>query len=227
MRKNRDYLADPNVLVHASNCGVNRGQIFFDNLGYETFLRFLSEAQKAIPVTVLVYSLVPCRFDLLLQQHVPFAISHFMKKVCQAYAEWLNKRLKRSGHVFTRRYSGVPIPDADVLLHLSHSIHMNPVQAGLVTRAGTWRYSSCRSYMGEGKEALADRSFIWALVGGPEVYVRFLGQFDCAAPASVREFLCPESENTWMENREGALRADQVPVTDGIGATPGPGPPTG
>ena len=227
MRKTRDYLAEPSVIVHASNWGVNRGQIFFDDEDYDSFLQLLFEIQKRIPVSLLVYSLMPNQFDLVLQQHAPFAISRFMKRVCQAYAEQLNRRLNRTGHVFTRRYRGVPIPDVETLLRLSHSIHMSPVQAALALRADQWRYSSCKSYMSTAGENLADRSLIWAMVGGRREYARLMDQFDPARPASIREFLCSEAVDVWFQKKEGEQRGKQRPDANSIGARPGPGPPIG
>ncbi len=83
-------------------------------------MEFLLDAQKAIAVSLLVHSLMPNHVHLIVQQHEPYAISRFMKKVTQSYAQWLNRRLNRSGHVFQGRYGGVVVPDPESLLRLSH-----------------------------------------------------------------------------------------------------------
>jgi len=225
MRRNRDFLSDPNAIVHVSNWGVNYDRIFLNPQDYDFFLQLLYDAQKIIAVSVLAYSLLPTRFDLVLQQHTPSAISLFMKKVCQAYAEMLNRRLNRSGHVFSRRYTGVPVPDADTLVRLSHDIHMSPVQAGLARRPEQWKYCSCSSYMSKGSNSLADRSLIWGLTGGPDLYARFMGQFDCAAPPSVKTFFSREAADVWadfLHDDQKGKKSHEVEIT---GARSGPGPP--
>ncbi len=225
MRKNRDFLKNPSVVVHASNWGVNQGQIFFDIQDYHTFLHLLFNAQKSIPVSVLAYSLLRNQFDLILQQRAPYAISHFMQKVCQAYAEYINRRLKRSGHVFTRRYKGVPLPDAASLLRLSFDIHRSPEEAGLTPKAEQWRFSSCRSYLAEKAEDLADRTLIWNLAGGPRGYARLMGQFDPAGPASIKEFLCAEGLEHWRRSVKAQEEGEQISTSSSTGARSGPGPP--
>ncbi len=207
MRKSRDYLVVPNVIIHAFNRGVNRGQLFHCAREYDRYMECLLEAQKELPVSLLVHTLMPNHVHLILQQHEPYAIPRFMKKVSQSYAQWLNRRLNRSGHVFQGRYGGGGVADAAALLRLSHYIHTNAVTAGLVSKGEEWRHSSCNGYI-NGADRIPDkRSLLWSLVGGPVEYARFLEEFDTADPESADTFLCPEAAMKWgtLEKSRGHM----------------------
>ena len=197
MRPTRDFLIVPNVIVHAFNRGVNRGQLFHCDRECDRFMEILIELQKKIPVSLLIHSLMKNHFHLVLQQLEPFAISRFMQRVSQSYAQWLNRRSNRSGHVFQGRYGSVVVADAEGFLSLSRYVHTNPVQARFVPRPEQWRYSSCKGYLTRSDEIPDNRELLWSLVGGPEGYARFLREYDPADPDSVRRFLVPGAARLW------------------------------
>jgi putative transposase len=197
MRQNRDYLVIPNVIIHAFNRGVNRGQLFHCSREYDQYMEYLVDAQEETGVSLLVHSLMSNHVHMILQQHEPFTISRFMQKVTQNYAQWLNKRLGRTGHVFQGRYGGVVIPGAEAFLRLTHYIHMNPVLAKLASDPDKWKYSSCRACIGKSRSSPDNRSLLWSLVGGPAKYARFLEEYDPADPESAQAFLSPEAAGIW------------------------------
>ena len=199
MRRNRDYLKDARVIVHVSNAGVNNLRIFSSSQECNCFTELLRDALEKMPVSMLMHVLLPEQFQMALEQFEPFAISRFMKKVCEAYAAWFNARTRRSGHVFTRRYNGVPIPEPESLLRLACSIHSAPVDAGVVSGPAKWRYSSYKSYLDGRSEILVDRSVLWSLVGGPAGYARFVECYDPADPRSAKEYLCPGALDFWKK----------------------------
>jgi hypothetical protein len=142
---------------------------------------------------------MPNHFHLILRQHKPYAISGYMKQVCERYARYLNKRLQRCGPLFSGRYKADMVGDACDLLRLSHYVHRNPCEARLVPAPQNWKHSSCRAYLKDSEATMVDRSLILGLVGGIDRYARFLEQYDTADPGSVEEYLCPEHAAIWRE----------------------------
>ena len=203
MKRNRKFLRERDAVVHVYNRGANRGQIFHRKRDYEVFMQLLLNALRKYPVTLIAYTLMPNHFHLVLHQHEPFAISHFMKAVSQSYAQWLNRRLGRSGPLFERRYGGIEISDPEGLLRVIDYVHRNAEEAGLVPTADKWPYSSCRDYLYDQNVSLENgRTLVWALVGGVEGYKHFHEHYVAACPASAAEYLRPESADIWLNKRK-------------------------
>jgi putative transposase len=59
-------------------------------------------------------------------------ISNVMRKQLTWYAQYYNRRHKRSGHLFENRYKSVLCDEDNYLLALIRYIHLNPLRAGIV-----------------------------------------------------------------------------------------------
>ena len=126
------YLQSVGEYFHVYNRGVNRERIFFEERNYTYFLRRMRESVESSAVTVIAYCLMPNHFHLLLRQEEQYALSDFMKGVCDGYAKAINNARKRSGHLFEGKYKLKHVTDEKYLIHITRYIHMNPVRAQLV-----------------------------------------------------------------------------------------------
>jgi len=216
MSRKTKYLIQKGIVLHAFNVGIEppslsyaseqglstpmieNGRLLFRSpRDYNTATELLLDAREVANVSVLLHALLPDRIDLVLLQHEPYASSLFMQRACQPLSCLLNRRLKRSGHYFHARFGIKPVASAAALLALSHTIHMGPVDAGLVLHAAEWPYSSCKACLDGMTPGLSDPSAIISLVGGKERYGQFLHQFARANPSSAELFLCPEYRTVW------------------------------
>ena len=73
--------------------------------------------------------------------------SELMQKLALSYTKAINKRYKRVGSLFQGRFKSILVDKDEYLLHLSRYIHLNPINAKLVTKAEYWEYSSYREYI--------------------------------------------------------------------------------
>ena len=210
MSRPRDYLEEPGLILHAYNRGVDGRRLFPSPRGYEMFMQKLFEARERTNVSILLHTLMPTHFHLMLQQHEPFAISKFMQRVCCSFSHWTNKRLKRTGPLYDSPYGGTPVPDPKAFLHISNYILKNPAQAGLVRDPEQWRYSSCEALLRGSNGDFEDHSLILGLVGGTERLAVFLEKYNSADPMSIGEYLCPDYDKTWEIRTSGEyLRYEQ------------------
>ena len=189
MSRRSQYLQRTDGYFHAYNRGVDRGTIFFRPSDYEVFLLKITEYLPDADVNLLVYSLLPNHFHLILQQSSPYAISAYMKNVSENYVRYLNCIRNRSGHLFRGRYGLGYIKDDSGLLRMSHYIHFNPVAAGLVRSVFDWKYSSCREYANPTRSNLVNVEPILTLVGGNEKYMSFLNTYEPSDPESVVRYI--------------------------------------
>src|SRR5512140_3281641 len=148
MSRKTDCLLSTETYLHIVNRGVDRGIIFFRTSDYEYFLELMARALPGSDVQLLLYILMPNHFHMVAIQHSRYAISFYMKKVCEAYAKYVNRLRARSGHLFQDRFKVDMLKDPGALLRMSRYIHFNPVEAGLASSFFDWRFGSGRIYMG-------------------------------------------------------------------------------
>lgn len=175
--KNSIKIYVENGFYHVYNRGVDKREIFLDDLDYRVFLHLLkfylspqdissqnqhplTEVTGIIPVRLhlfqtlpseldlLVYCLMPNHFHLLLKQITINGITKLLRRITITYAMYFNKRYKRVGHLFQGIYKAALIDNDPYLLHLSRYIHLNPSElTGIIPV--TYPYSSYRYYLGE------------------------------------------------------------------------------
>ncbi len=197
MSRKRSYLSDHDAIIHAFNRAAVQRQLFQCTEDYERFMEILLDALRRTPVSLLVHTLMPTHFHLVLHQHEPKGIPDFLEKVCQPFSHWLNLRSGRKGTNFEGPYKGVRVDDAEGFARLSFYIYRNPVKAGLVPSPEVWPYSSCGSCLDSTSGNINGQALLLALLGGPEGFARFMTQFKASDPDSVKQFLCPEYASIW------------------------------
>lgn len=178
-----------NTFLHIYNRGVDRGTLFFRETDFEYFLFLLAQARQQVNVTLFAYALLPNHFHLLLRQNTAYSVCSFMQGVCHAYAVYLNRQRKRTGHLFEGRFRIGRILDNASLLRTSHYVHWNPVAAGLVKNPADWKYSSYKAYAESQRQSFLAVDELISLTGGQEAYLRFLLTYDPSHPGSVQEYL--------------------------------------
>jgi putative transposase len=74
-------------------------------------------------------------------------LARFMAYLASNYARRFNLRVKRSGHLFERRYRAILVNEDEYLRELVRYIHMNPVRAKMVAHCSDYAWSSHNAYM--------------------------------------------------------------------------------
>jgi REP element-mobilizing transposase RayT len=112
--------------------GINKSAIFNDDQDRQKFLERLGE--NVIEAGGVVYAWV------LMTNHVHIlfksgkqGISAVMRKQLTWYAQYYNRKHRRTGHLFENRYKSILCDEDNYLLALIRYIHLNPVRAGIVT----------------------------------------------------------------------------------------------
>lgn len=129
------------------NRGNRKGRIFFDDRDRRRFLRILERSLNQYGAECINYSLMENHYHSII--HTPRAnISRLMALLDQLYTTYVNRRYGWTGHLFGGRFTATIIDDTDYLRNALAYIALNPVRAGLVTRAEDWEWSSYRSAIG-------------------------------------------------------------------------------
>lgn len=121
----------PNILHHVIVRGIERRDIFDDDLDRERFVSRLSELLTQSGTRCFAWALMSNHFHLLLMPTtVPLAQT--MRRLLTGHAVYFNRRHKRTGHLFQNRYKSILCEEEPYFLELVRYIHLNPLRAGLV-----------------------------------------------------------------------------------------------
>lgn len=143
-RKKRIWI--PNLFYHIVCRGNRRDPLFMDNSDFKVFLHILNQVNTQTPFELASYCLMTNHFHLQLRsQDQP--VSKVMSLINKRYADYYNTKNNLSGHVFEKRYYDKIIDSKQGMLEVSRYIHLNPVEAKMVAKPETYRWSSFRYYL--------------------------------------------------------------------------------
>ena len=163
---------------HIYNQGNNQETIFYEDADYIEFLKLFRKF--ALPkCKVLAYCLMPNHFHFLIHATVDSSkekkvgniisseLSNGFRLMESLYAQYLNKKQKRSGSLFRQKTKAKGLVDGDKNYGFTafQYIHQNPLQACLVAKLEDWKYSSFRDYAGLRNGSLCDKELAFELIG--------------------------------------------------------------
>ena len=101
------------------------------------------------------------------------SLALLLRRVHGRYAQYLNARLRRSGHLWQNRFYSCPVEESRLGAVLRY-VEMNPVRAGLAREAKEHRWSSAAAHLGGAdRSGLLDQEF-WNEFGGTDAWERLL-----------------------------------------------------
>jgi len=130
-------------------------KIFLGQSDYQAFIEALRIVRQRYPFSLYAYVLMSNHFHLLLEVD-RFSTARILQSLLTGYVRRFNRSHRRRGHLFEGRYKAIVCDRDSYLLELVRYIHLNPVRAEMVKRAGEWRWSGHREYLGKEKSGLID-----------------------------------------------------------------------
>ena len=166
---------------HVIQRGNNRQIIFIDASDYERFLALLNEYSEREKVAIHSYVLMSNHVHVLVTPQTDTGVPLMMQAVGRRYVQYFNRRHQRSGTLWEGRYKSTVVDTDQYLLACMAYIDLNPVRAGLVSKASDYRWSSYSHYAGLGNDKLiSPHALCWALGNTPfareAAYVEMVGR---------------------------------------------------
>ncbi len=122
---------------HVMNRGVDRRDIFVDDLDRLRFLRLLGESSTTSGMEVHAFCLMNNHYHLLLHS-IRGGLSEMMKSLSERYTRSTNVRWERDGPVFRGRFHSVLVEDWDHQDRIVQYIHANPFDDGVIRPGFPW-----------------------------------------------------------------------------------------
>jgi putative transposase len=130
-------------VFHVINRSARRSRLFFTEADYACFESTLGQALTRHPTRLLSYCVMPNHWHLVLWP-LHDELPRFMHWLTLVHAQrWHQARETRgSGHVYQSRYRAIAVQGDQHLVTVLRYVERNPVRAGLVERAESWRWGS-------------------------------------------------------------------------------------
>jgi len=148
----------PGALHHIMVRGIDKTKIFRDDEDKARFLERLGLTISEGKCTVYAWVLMDNHVHILFKSGKQ-GISVVMRKLLTWYAQYFNRKHRRTGHLFENRYKSILCDEENYLLALIRYIHLNPIRATIVTsldQLDRYPWSGHRTLIGKAKYSWMD-----------------------------------------------------------------------
>jgi len=156
-RKKRTWF--PGAAYHIISRGNRKSELFRYSIDYKYFLSILKQTKNDYPFKLMFYCLMRNHIHLQIKTE-EVEIWKIMKKLNLFYAKYFNNRYNLIGHLFQGRYHSNLIEDYSENLTVIRYIHLNPVEAAIVSNPARYRWSSYAHYLGLIEEEIIDEELV-------------------------------------------------------------------
>ncbi len=125
--------------------GINKQDIFFDDIDRWKFLKELKRAKEKYEFEIYAYCLMDNHVHIMIKDKQK-QINKIMQSITISYVFYFNKRHERVGHLFSNRYNSRVVETEYYLLNLQRYIHQNPEKAG-IEKTNRYKWSSYSDYI--------------------------------------------------------------------------------
>lgn len=138
---------------------------------------------RTLLVDILVFTLMPNHFHLLLRERKKGGITKFMHKLGTGYALHFNQRYEREGRLFQGKFKAVHVNRETHFTHLPYYIHSNPLDldqedSDPVKFLNSYRWSSHLDYCGWNNfPSVTQRELLLDFFGGEEQYRKSMSEW--------------------------------------------------
>lgn len=172
-RKKRIWF--PGAKYHIICRGNRKASLFNEQVDRLTYFKFLEQARTAFPFRLHAYCLMTNHVHLSVETF-DYPPGEIMKVINSNYARYFNKKYDYAGHVFQGRYTAELLDSLLYEVHLSKYIHLNPVNAQMVSKPLDYAWSSYGAYLSYKQDLHVDPEYILSQFIHParEAYQRYV-----------------------------------------------------
>jgi REP-associated tyrosine transposase len=153
----------PGYPHHVTQRGGRRQLTFFDDFDYRAYIELIASLKRESGVDIWAYCLMPNHVHFVVVPQSQRALARLFGIAHHRYAARVNAIHGWQGHLWQERFHSF-VMDETHLISAVRYIEMNPVRAGLCTRADEWRWSSARPHLQKACDPLLDASPLSELV---------------------------------------------------------------
>ncbi len=161
---------EPGLAYHVTQRGSNRQRVFFCASDYRMYLSLVRGELEDAGVRVLAYCLMTNHVHWVVVAGRADSLAVLFRRVHGRYAQYLNTRRHRSGHLWQQRYFSCPLSDSHLWIALRY-VEQNPCRAMMVRFPEEYRWSSAAPHLSGSPDrgGILDWEY-WKRSGGMETW---------------------------------------------------------
>ncbi len=168
----------PNACYHVFNRGISKKTIFFSEWHRRFFLSLLEQMADLFQVEILGYCIMTNHYHMLIR--TPLGnLDKAMHYFGYNFSRRINRDLNADGPLFRDRYKALLVDTNAYLLQVSRYIHLNPVEAQLVSVPEDYEWSSYLDYVhptSDRATSFLKKDVILGYFKCPDDYIYFVNQ---------------------------------------------------
>jgi putative transposase len=164
----------PGAVYHITQRGTGGQPVFLTDADRKAYLRLFSKTREDAGVRLLAWCLMTNHVHLIVVPETESSLEILLRRVHGRYAQMLNARMSRTGHLWQNRYFSCALEGKHLRRALAY-VERNPVRAGMVERPEDYPWSSAAVHLGlaEDRFGLLDLEF-WRDFGGAQAWRELL-----------------------------------------------------
>ncbi|BDC51483.1 transposase [Bryobacterales bacterium F-183] len=169
MPRNARVIA-PGLPYHITQRGTNRQRVFFTDADRSLYLRLIRENLEEAKAKVLAYCLMTNHVHFVVIPEQEDSLALLFGRANGRYAQAINIRKGRSGHLWQARYNSCPMSERHFWVGLRY-VETNPCRAGIVQLPEEYKWSSARNHLtgDPDRSRVLDTAF-WERAGGIDAW---------------------------------------------------------
>ncbi len=136
----------PGIPHHVIKRGNRRQRVFFRQSDYKAYKSILARFCARENVEIWAYCLMPNHVHFVMVPKTTDGLRRCMAESHRRYTHIINTREGWTGFLWQGRFDSYPMDEA-YLYNTVRYVELNPVSAGLSSRAQNWRWSSARAHL--------------------------------------------------------------------------------
>ena len=136
----------PDAFYHILNRGNNKEVIFIDDVDFIFFLQQVKKYKEKFGVKIYHYCIMPNHYHFLVKSQISNDLIKFVHAIMFIYAQHMQRKYNKIGHIWQGRYKSSLIEKEDYLLRCGYYIEDNSRRAKLVKELKDWPWSSYHFY---------------------------------------------------------------------------------
>jgi putative transposase len=136
---------EPGLPHHVTQRGVDRQAVFFTAADRAAYLSLVAENRADAGVSLIAYCLMTNHVHWIVTPEREDSLAVLFRRVHGRYAQYLNARRGRTGHLWQNHYFCCPL-ERGHLWTAARYVELNPVRAGLIEDAAGYRWSSASAH---------------------------------------------------------------------------------
>ena len=132
----------------------------FDEAEFECLARVIRERRKKHGFLLTAWVFLPDHWHAILYPPHPLTISRVMESIKVGSTLRINGRRREKGLLWQPRFFDRALRTVKEYHEKVQYLHQNPVEAGLVSRAEDWLWSSARDYSGTVNAPVSPHPFL-------------------------------------------------------------------